>query len=271
MTDRRLLAANGRVAAMDLAGKVKADSYVIGVPRMVCRPVADLRRAPDGPRDRQILLGALVTVFEDRGGWSFVQIANGYVGYVQSAHLSAHQNATHFSGTMATHAYSVDDFRSEPLLSLPFGARVTVVDERRGFYETTVGFVPKKHLRVVDRPFRDPINVAQLHFGVPYLWGGDSTRGIDCSGLISASLTACGVTCPGDSDLQCDVLGADVQGDLKRGDIVFWAGHVGMMVDGETMLHASATPMATVYEPLKKVIARVEFQGHGQPLARRRL
>jgi cell wall-associated NlpC family hydrolase len=271
MTDRRLLAANGRVAAMELAGKVKADSYVIGTPKMVCRPVVDLRRAPDGPRDRQVLLGALVTVFEEREGWSFVQLANGYVGYVQSVLLTTPQNITHFVGTMATHAYIADDFRSEPLFSLPFGARVTVVDERREFFETTSGFVPKKHLRAVDRPFRDPINVAQLHFGVPYLWGGDSTRGIDCSGLIFASLWACGITCPGDSDLQCDVIGADVQGDLKRGDIVFWDGHVGMMVDGETMLHASATPMATVYEPLKKVIARVEFQGQGQPLARRRL
>ncbi len=271
MTDRRLLAANGRVAAMDLAGTVQADNYVVGAPMMVCRPVTDLRRAPDGPRDRQVLLGAVVTLLEDREGWSFVQLANGYVGYVLSAHLAGHQNTTHFVSTMATHAYTADDFRSEPMLSLPFGARVTVTDERREFFETTVGFVSKKHLRNVDRPFQDPINVAQLHFGVPYLWGGDSTRGIDCSGLISASLTACGIACPGDSDLQCDVIGTDVQGDLMRGDIVFWQGHVGMMVDADIMLHASATPMATVYEPLTKVIARVEFQGHGQPLARRRV
>jgi cell wall-associated NlpC family hydrolase len=271
MTDRRLLVANGRVAAMNLAGTVKADNYVIGWSMMVCRSVADLRRAPDGARDRQVLLGAIVNVFEDRNGWSFVQLANGYVGYVQSGHLAAPQNATHFVGTMATHAYLEGDFRSEPQAALPFGARVTVVDERREFYETTTGFVPKKHLRNVDRPFRDPTNVAQIHFGVPYLWGGDSTRGIDCSGLIAASLTACGITCPGDSDLQCDVIGTDVLGDLQRGDIVFWQGHVGMMVDGDTLLHASATPMATVYEPLAKVIARVEFQGHGQPLGRRRI
>jgi len=271
MTDRRLTPANGRVAAMNLAGKVKADAYVTGWRKMVNRAVADLQRSPDGARERQLLLGAEVTVFEDLNGWSFVQAANRYVGYVLSKHLTDPQDITHFVGTMATHAYTGDDFKSEPAMGLPFGARVSVIDERRDFLETSVGFVSKKHLRPVDRAFKDPINVAQLHFGVPYLWGGDSTRGIDCSGLISASLTACGIPCPGDSDLQCDVIGTDVQGELQRGDIVFWHGHVGMMVDPETMLHASATPMATVYEPVAKVMARVEAQGHGGPLARRRL
>ncbi|SFR59179.1 Cell wall-associated hydrolase, NlpC family [Yoonia tamlensis] len=271
MTDRRLLAANGRVAAMDLAGKVAADRYVIGQPMMVARAVVDLCRTPDGPRDRQLLLGAVVTVFEECDGWAFVQCGNGYVGYVQAAQLGPQMDVTHFVGTMATHGYSADDFRSEAVAALPFGARVGVVDERRDFFETTAGFIPKKHLRAIDRPFQDPVTVAQLHFGVPYLWGGDSTRGIDCSGLVAASLSACAIACPGDSDLQCEVIGTDIQGDLRRGDIVFWQGHVGMMVDGETMIHASATPMATVYEPLAKVTARVAFQGHGQPVARRRL
>ena len=271
MTDHRVTPANGRVAAMSLAGKVKAESYVTGWPMMINRPVVDFLRTPDGARDRQLLIGAIITVFEDRQGWSFVQAANGYVGYVRSEQLSEPLAVSHFVGTMATHAYSEEDFKSEPAMALPFAARVQVLNERRNFWETNVGYVSKKHLRAVDRPFLDPINVAQIHFGVPYLWGGDSTRGIDCSGLISASLTACGIPCPGDSDLQCDVVGTDVQGELQRGDIVFWTGHVGMMVDTETMLHASATPMATVYEPVKKVIARVEVQGHGGPIARRRL
>ena len=269
--DRRETPANGRVAAMALAGKVAADRYVMGWPMAVTRPVVDLRRAPDGARERQLLLGAEVTVFEDVDGWSFVQAANGYVGYVLSAHLGQPMQVTHFVGTMATHAYTSDNFRSEPLHHLPFGIRLQVVDERRDFMETTIGFVPKKHMRPLDRPFTDPTTVAQIHFGVPYLWGGNSTRGHDCSGLISASLTACNIPCPGDADLQCNVIGSDVQGDLQRGDIIFWDGHVGMMVDAETLLHASATPMATVYEPLARVIARVEVQGNGPPVARRRL
>lgn len=271
MTDPRITAANGRVAAMTLAGKVKADTYVSGWPMMTRRPVTDLLRSPDGARDRQLLLGAHVTVFEDLDGWSFVQTANGYVGYVASGLLTAPVEATHFVGTMATHTYTRDDFKSAQCMSLPFGARVHVLDERRDYMETSIGFVPKKHLRQVDRVFKDPANVAQLHFGVPYLWGGDSTRGIDCSGLVAASLNACGIRCPGDSDLQCDVIGSEVTGALQRGDIIFWEGHVGMMVDADTMLHASATPMATVYEPLAKVIARVQVQGHGGPIARRRL
>ena len=273
MTDRRLVAANGRVAAIGLAGQGKADKYVTGWPMSVCRPVVDLRRAPDGARDRQVLLGACVTVFEDREGWSFVQIANGYVGYIRSADLGAFQDATHFVGTMATHAYSSDDFRSEPRHGLPFGARVRVVDERRHFYETTVGFIPKKHLRGLDRPYQDPINVAQLHFGVPYLWGGNSVRGIDCSGLVQVAHLACGITCPGDSDQQELTFGwyLDDAEELRRGDIVFWKGHVALVVENDTIIHANAHHMAVAYESLEQAIRRIEAQGDGLVTARKRL
>ncbi len=157
-------------------------------PRWWRVPVVDLCAAPDGPRDRQLLLGAAVTVFEDRDGWSFVQGADGYVGYVLSDQLGTVTPPSHFVATAATHAYEAEDFKSPDLYGLPFGARVTVLDERRKFFETNVGFVPKSHLRALDRPFTDPATVAQLHFGVPYLWGGNSTRGIDCSGLIAGGI-----------------------------------------------------------------------------------
>ncbi len=173
--------------------------------------------------------------------------------------------------TLATHAYAAEDFKSPDLAHLPFGARVTVTDERRKFYETDAGFVPKKHLRGLDRPMSDPVTVAQLHFGVPYLWGGNSSLGLDCSGLVSAGLRACGIICPADSDMQRDALGSDVAGPFQRGDLVFWKGHVGLMVDPDTLIHANAHHMATVYEPIESAILRIEAQGDGPVIATKRL
>ena len=271
MSDRRLTPANGRVAAMHLAGQVEAERYVEGWPAMVTASVVDLRDRPDGARDRQLLMGAQVAVFEDRDGWSFVQAADGYVGYVRSADLGAVSVPSHFVATAATHAYGAEDFKSPDLHGLPFGVRVTVLDERRKFFETNVGFVPKKHLRPLDQPFTDPATAAQLFFGVPYLWGGNSTRGIDCSGLVAAGLSACGIACPADSDLQQAALGQSFDGPYRRGDLVFWKGHVGMMVDADTLIHANAHHMATAYEPIAQAVLRIEAQGDGAVTARKRL
>lgn len=271
MTDRRLTPANGRVAALHLAGQVEAERYLEGWPMTVWAEVADLCAAPDGARDRQLLIGAGVNVFEDRDGWSFVQAADGYVGYLRSSALTAPLTPTHFVSSIATHAYEDEDFKSPARHSLPFGARVLVLDERRKFFETNLGFVPKSHLREVARPFTDPATVAQQHFGVPYLWGGNSSRGIDCSGLISAALTACGIACPGDSDMQRDALGVACDAPYRRGDLLFWDGHVGMMVDADTLIHANAHHMATVYEPVERAILRIEAQGDGPVTAHKRL
>ncbi|MBE0412377.1 NlpC/P60 family protein [Yoonia sp.] len=270
MTDRRLTAANGRIAAMHLAGQVPAARYVTGWPMVLLRPVTDLCAAPDGVRDRQLLRGATVTVFEDHVGWSFVQAADGYVGYVPSDRLGPPVVHSHFVASPATHAYRAEDFKSAVAMALPLGAHVTVLDERRKFFKTDVGFVPKRHVRHVDRPFEDPATVAQMHFGVPYLWGGNSTRGIDCSGLISASLRLCGRTCPGDSDLQ-QALGQDFTDTPRRGDLLFWQGHVAMVVDAETLVHANAHHMAVAYEPLAQAVLRIDAQGGGPVIARRRV
>jgi len=212
-----------------------------------------------------------VTVFEDRNGWSFVQATDGYVGYVATTGLSQPIAPSHMVATPSTHAYSRDDFKSPEDTSLPFGARVHISDERRKFFETNVGFVPKAHLRPLEKPFSDPATVAQMHFGVPYLWGGNSTRGIDCSGLIAASLTACGIPCPADSDMQRNELGHDLSDPLQRGDLIFWQGHVGMMVDADTMIHANAHHMAVAFEPISNAIKRIEAQGDGSLLAHKRL
>jgi cell wall-associated NlpC family hydrolase len=272
--DSRLTAANGRVAAAHLKGHVHAERYVTGEARTVITPVADLLRAANAGRERQLLLGSAVTVYEDRDGWSFVQSdRDGYVGYVASDLLGPASTPTHHVATPATHLYAAEDIKSPDLMALPFGARLTVTAERQKFWETPLGFVPKKHLWPVSKPFTDPVTVAQLHFGVPYLWGGNSIRGIDCSGLVQASILACGKDCPGDSDMQCDQVGEPLSetAPLLRGDLVFWEGHVGIMVDTDTMIHANAHHMAVAYEPIDAAILRIKAQGDGPVLVRKRV
>lgn len=274
MTDRRLTPANGRVAAAHLNGQVEAEAFVTAEPATIGQTVVDLFDAPQGRRDRQLLLGTQVNVYERRDGWAFVQSKrDGYVGYLPESALTAPTVPTHRVGTIATHAYSAEDFKSRDLLRLSFGAEVTVTDERHKFFETPQGFVPKKHLRPLSQPFADPATIAQLHFGVPYLWGGNSSLGIDCSGLVQAALLACGLPCPGDSDMQREGLGNLLADDapLQRGDLVFWKGHVAMMVDADTMIHANAHHMAVVYEGLEQAKLRIQAQGDGAVLACRRV
>ncbi|SLN30429.1 C40 family peptidase [Pseudooctadecabacter jejudonensis] len=274
MTDRRLTPANGRVAAVHLKGQVEAKAFVVSEPASIGQTVVDLCASPAGKRDRQLLMGAAVAVYERREGWAFVQSKrDGYVGYVAEAALTAPAQPSHRVSTLATHAYAGESFKSADLVHLPFGAEVTVVDERHKMFETPLGYIPKKHLRPLDQPFADPATVAQLFFGTPYLWGGNSSRGIDCSGLIQTAYHACGHVCPADSDLQREGFGRPLAADaeLQRGDLVFWKGHVAMMVDAQTMIHANAHHMACVYEGLAEATIRIKAQGDGDILARKRV
>jgi cell wall-associated NlpC family hydrolase len=269
--DRRLTPANGRVAALELAGRVPAERYVPGQGARVLRPVVDLLAEPGGARERQLLTGEGVELFETHEGWAFIRAArDGYCGYVEEAALGEARAATHFVATPATHLYAEESIKSPDLAHLSFGSRITVLHERRELFETPEGFIPKKHLREIDRPFSDPVTVAQMFFGTPYLWGGNSRMGIDCSGLVQAALLACGIPCPGDSDLQ-EALGREVEGEAQRGDLWFWKGHVAMLVDGETMIHANGHAMAVTYEDAKKAALRIEAQGGGPVTHRRRL
>lgn len=273
MSDRRLTPANGRVAARHLQGIVQAEAYVDGFAKRIMTPVVDLCPQPDARRDRQLLLGAGVTVYEEADGWAFVQAdADGYVGYVPSDVLGE-ATPTFRVATAATHAYEAESFKSRDVMRLSFGCQVTVIDERPKMYETPFGFIPKKHLRPLDRPFADPVTVAQLYFGTPYLWGGNSTAGVDCSGLVQAGLQACGVFCPGDSDMQRADLGLEIAPDapLQRGDLMFWKGHVGIMVDADVMLHANAHHMAVAYESIEAATIRIKAQGDGDITVRKRL
>lgn len=273
--DRRLTPANGRVAALRLKGQVEAGRFTEGERRRIGTALADLCDAPGGRRERQLLHGEQVTLYEDSGGWAFVEAArDGYVGYLPADALIPPSEPTQMIAVPGSHLYTAAHLKSPEAMGVSFGARLRIVSGHGSFYETDTGhFVPRPHVRPVNRPFADPATVAQLFFGAPYLWGGNSIRGIDCSGLVQAALLACGIACPGDSDLQEAALGRALAEDqpLARGDLVFWRGHVAMAVDGETLIHANAHHMAVAYEPFAAAVARIEAQGGGPVTSRRRL
>ncbi|QUJ76436.1 C40 family peptidase [Sulfitobacter albidus] len=242
-------------------------------PAQVCVPLTDLMRQPGGPRDRQLLLGADVTLMDAQGSWAYVQAqADGYCGYVERHHLAAALAITHRIIAPATHAYLDADIKSADRTSLSHGSRVAATGQSDGFIETAHGHIPRQHLAPVDSLHDDPAEVAALFIGTPYLWGGNSRWGIDCSGLVQAACAACGLICPGDSDLQEGALGSEVTDDSppQRNDLLFWKGHVALVYDAQTLIHANAHAMATVFEPLQDAIDRIA-QADGPVTSHRRL
>lgn len=272
--DARLTPANARVAALSLQGQVDAPRYVAGETRYVTEPVVPLRDAPAGRRAREILRGAAVTVFEDLEGWSFVQAQrDGYVGYVPADTLAAAEAPNLRVATRATHAYCEPDLKSPEIMSLGFGSALRGQGQAGAFVLTDAGYVPASHLVAAQAQETDPVTVATLLLGTPYLWGGNSAFGIDCSGLVQAACWACGLDCPGDSDMQVTGLGAPVTDGSapQRGDLIFWKGHVAWVSGPDTILHANAHHMAVAFEGLGAAVTRIAAQGGGPVTAHRRL
>lgn len=242
--------------------------------RLIGWPLVDLSRAPNRPRDRQLLMGEAVTVTGQRNGWAEVRARrDGYPGFVPEAALAPDAAVTHRVSARATHLYPAPDFKTPERAMLSLGARLDVLDETGRFARTPHGFVPRAHLAPLDTPESDPVAVAGRLIGTPYLWGGNSALGIDCSGLVQMACLACGIPCPGDSGDQQAALGHPLpeNAPLARGDLLFWRGHVAWAADAQTLLHANAHHMAVAFEPLQDAIARIEAQGDGPVTARKRL
>lgn len=260
--DRRLTPATDRIALTSLRGILDRPEYTPGTPARLAVPLADLMNAPDGRRDRQVNFGADMTVIDTEGDWSFVQTAlDGYCGWLRSAALTHDlPPLTHRVTAPATHVYPAPDMKRHQLHALSIGARLSVEGTEGNFARlATGGYVPLQHIG--DRPAADPVVVAELLMGTPYLWGGNSDWGIDCSGLVQAALTACDIPCPGDSDLQRAAFPETA--DIHRGDLLFWPGHVALATSPETMIHATAWKMAVIREPIADAISRIDAAGDG--------
>ncbi|WP_020181181.1 NlpC/P60 family protein [Methylopila sp. M107] len=266
--DRRVTAARPDVAAASLKGKVEALRFVEGERRRVAVGHAGLRRAPkpDAGLETELLFGEEVTVYDELEGWAWVQNAtDAYVGYVPSAALSAElgPGATHRVSALRTLLFPEPSIKAPPDDALSMGASVSVVDfEDRFAVLDTGAYAIAKHLAPLDVTEMDAVAVAEKFIGAPYLWGGRTSLGLDCSALVQTALAACGKRAPRDSDMQEAAVGRPVAlEEARRGDLVFWKGHVALVRDEATIIHANAFAMAVAIEPFGEAIARIAKAG----------
>jgi cell wall-associated NlpC family hydrolase len=266
--DPRTTPARPDLAAAHLHGRIQAERYVEGDLREVRDAQAPMRREPrpDAALDTEALKGERVTVYETTDeGWCWGQLqGDGYVGWLPANALTAPGPApTHRVCALRTLVFPSPDIKLPPVDALPLGAKVTVMRQDKYLAATPGGYIPAGHLRALNAHDNDFVAVAERFLGTPYLWGGKTSHGIDCSGLVQIALTACGIICPRDSDMQEKALGhaLDDAGQLKRGDLVFWKGHVAIARDADTFIHANAYHMAVAVESARDAIARIRTAG----------
>jgi cell wall-associated NlpC family hydrolase len=270
--DPRVTPWRAELAAKHLEGKVKAARFVEGRSMEVAAPAAPLRREPrgDAALDTEALKGERVTVYDENAeGWSWGQLAgDNYVGWLPSAALVPPGPApTHKVAALRTFVFPGPSIKLPPHEALPFGATLNIIGlEERLAVAREGGFVPAAHLVPIGNKESDFVAVAERFVGTPYLWGGKTALGLDCSGLVQIALSACGLSCPRDSDMQERAVGAavDYQASsfrFERGDLIFWSGHVAIARDRDSLVHANAFHMAVVVESTAEAIARIRGMG----------
>jgi hypothetical protein len=258
--DPRLTPARPDLAAATLAGKVEAARFVEGWRRRIILGAAPLRRSPShgASLDTEALYGESIIVYEEQDGWAWGQLErDGYVGYLPAAALGAPAEPDHRLAVPRSFAYPGPSIKLPPLLALSLGARLAVRAREGDFAVNAEGLhVYLPHLAPLAAVAEDFVAVAERFLEVPYLWGGRTSLGIDCSGLVQTALSEAGISAPRDSDMMEAALGAPIAFDdelanLRRGDLVFWKGHIGVMRDAETLLHANGFAMRVTSEPLR--------------------
>lgn len=268
--DKRRHAFRPDLADDALKGSIEAERFVAGMPARIVAPVTSIHRAPaeDSMQISQALFGEDVSVFETANGWAWVQMKlDGYVGYVNANAISTSMPpVTHRISAHSTHRYPKADLKTVPAVALPLNGRLSVAEQNGEYLELADGgFVFAGHVKPIEEYEADFVSVAERFLHTPYLWGGKTAAGIDCSGLVQVALNACGIASPRDSDMQEAELGStlhinDLDG-LKRGDLVFWKGHVGIMQSTTQLLHANGHHMMTVSEPFQEAVARIAAKG----------
>jgi len=277
--DRRLHAFRPDLADETLKGSVEAGQFVRGEPARIAVSVAQLRPAPDLARgvDTELLLGETVRVFDRADGFAWVQAdQDGYVGYLPETMLAAPDEPTHRIAVPRTFLYPEAELRKPPVAALSMGSRITVVGEAetrgtRYFILAHGGAVIARHcLPIAETLGDDYVAVAGKFIETPYLWGGRSGFGLDCSSLVQLALMMTGSAAPRDSDMQTSLGKEITRMELRRGDLVFWEGHVGIMENAETLLHANGHTMSVARENFEAAVERIGWL-YQQPTGYRRL
>ncbi|MDQ0455441.1 C40 family peptidase [Rhizobium paknamense] len=279
--DRRLHAFRPDLAELALEGKVDAARFTAGEAASIAQPVVALRPRPEHGCgiDTELLLGEPVTVLDRASGWAWVKAGlDNYVGYLPEEALGAPETGhSHIIATPRSFLYTGPDLRFPNAVTVSMGSRVKVVGEAetRGtrYFELSSGqFVIARHcLEMGTPPAEDYVALAARFLETPYLWGGRSGLGIDCSGLVQLCLQMMGKTAPRDTDMQFAGLGTPIEREaLRRGDLVFWKGHVAIMEDEKTILHANGHTMSVAREDFEGAVARIGWL-YEQPTGYRRL
>jgi cell wall-associated NlpC family hydrolase len=273
--DPRITPARPDLAASHLRGKVQAERFVDGTVKEIIVGIAPVRRAPSHGATMltEALRGERVTIYEtDDEGWAWGQLArDGYVGWLPaSALLAPGDEPTHKVTALRTLVFPEPSIKAPPVEALPLGAQLVITRMQGEFAVSPGGFLPARHVAPLASAEKNFVAGAERFLGTPYLWGGKSSLGIDCSGLVQVALTACGVMCPRDSDMQEAAFGQRVElAQLQRGDLVFWKGHVAIARDAATLIHANAFHMAVAIEPVAEALARIKTTGSDVTSVRR--
>ena len=278
--DRRVTPARPDLAAEHLRGRIEAPRYVVGRERRIVAASAPLRRGPaaDAALETEALHGEGVVVYDEAGDWAWAQLArDDYIGYLPVAALGEPVEPTHRVAALRTHAYPAASIKRPPRLALSLGALLRVEAREGDFAVTADGLhIYARHLSPIGQWETDFVAVAERFLETPYLWGGRTSEGVDCSGLVQSALGAAGIKAPRDSDMMEAALGSPAPVDealahLRRGDLIFWKGHVGVMRDARTLLHANGWHMKVASEPLAEARSRVARGADGAITSIRRL